>query len=278
MRPRKFLSPWIPVGAVIVALLSLFGGNRELTPRSQARLRRLSRTDSIVRSDKSTRSLTVTTAATPTDPPQTPFDPDDDDRLIGRVLSRREVLALMGAGSVAVVVAACAPGSSASGSPSAAATGAAGTTSPSASTAAVASSLPSCVVVPELTEGPVLRQREPRPLRHPDRHLRWLGQRRCRPDPRLGRLAGRRQRVHPARGRPGRCLALRRARQLLGRRQRAGPRLPAWVPAHRRQRQGDDHDHLPGLVPGPRRPHPLQDPHRCGRGQRARVHVAAVLR
>ena len=96
----------------------------------------------------------MTTAMTPPSPPETPFDPDDDDRLIGRVLSRREVLALMGAGSVAVVVAACAPGSSASGSPSAAATGAAGTTSPSASTAAVASSLPSCVVVPELTEGP----------------------------------------------------------------------------------------------------------------------------
>jgi len=96
----------------------------------------------------------MTAAMTPPSPPETPFDPDDDDRLIGRVLSRREVLALMGAGSVAVVVAACAPGSSASGSPSAAATGVAGATSPSASTAAAASSLPSCVVVPELTEGP----------------------------------------------------------------------------------------------------------------------------
>ena len=96
----------------------------------------------------------MTTAMTPPSPPETPFDPDDDDRLIGRVLSRREVLALMGAGSVAVVVAACAPGSSASGSPSAAATSVAGATSPGASTAAVASSLPSCVVVPELTEGP----------------------------------------------------------------------------------------------------------------------------
>ena len=96
----------------------------------------------------------MTTTATPTDPAQTPFDPDDDDRLIGRVLSRREVLALMGAGSVAVVVAACAPGSTASRTPSAAATGAAGSTSETASTAAVASSLPSCVVVPELTEGP----------------------------------------------------------------------------------------------------------------------------
>ena len=96
----------------------------------------------------------MTTPATPNRLPPAPFEPDDDDRLIGRVLSRREVLALMGAGSVAVVVAACAPGSSASGSASAAASGAAGTTSATASTAAVVSSLPSCVVVPELTEGP----------------------------------------------------------------------------------------------------------------------------
>jgi protocatechuate 3,4-dioxygenase beta subunit len=96
----------------------------------------------------------VTTVMTPPSPPETPFDPDDDDRLIGRVLSRREVLSLMGAGTVAVAVAACAPGSSANGTPSAAAIGATGTTSPSASIAAVASSLPSCVVVPELTEGP----------------------------------------------------------------------------------------------------------------------------
>jgi protocatechuate 3,4-dioxygenase beta subunit len=96
---------------------------------------------------------TVTTALTPTNPPETPVDPDDDDRLIGRVLSRREVLALMGAGAVAVAVAACAPGSSASGSPSSVASSAA-SAAPTASTAAVASSLPSCVVVPELTEGP----------------------------------------------------------------------------------------------------------------------------
>ncbi len=87
------------------------------------------------------------------------IDPDDDDRLIGRVLSRREVLALMGAVSVSTVAAACAPGSVASGlvSPSAAASpgsaaGAAATTS--ATAVAGASSLPSCVVVPALTEGP----------------------------------------------------------------------------------------------------------------------------
>lgn len=92
-------------------------------------------------------------ATPPSAPPETSFDPDDDDRLIGRVLSRREVLALMGAASVTAVVAACAPGSTASSSPTAAGTAAA-TAVPTASTGAVASALPSCVVVPELTEGP----------------------------------------------------------------------------------------------------------------------------
>ncbi|MFL5722710.1 MAG: intradiol ring-cleavage dioxygenase [Chloroflexota bacterium] len=83
------------------------------------------------------------------------FDPDDDDRLIGRVLSRREVLALMGIVSAGAVAVACAPGSSASGSATAAASGsAAGTALATATAVAVASSLPSCVVVPELTEGP----------------------------------------------------------------------------------------------------------------------------
>ena len=97
----------------------------------------------------------MTSPSTPK-PPVTAFDPDDDDRLIGRVLTRREVLALMGAASVTVVVAACAPGSVASGAASATAgaTGTAATGTATASAAAVASSLPSCVVVPELTEGP----------------------------------------------------------------------------------------------------------------------------
>ena len=84
-----------------------------------------------------------------------PFDLDDDDRLIGRVLTRREVLALMGVVSVGAVAVACAPGSAASGAASAGASGGAGATALATATAvAVASSLPSCVVVPELTEGP----------------------------------------------------------------------------------------------------------------------------
>ena len=85
------------------------------------------------------------------------IDPDDDDRLIGRVLSRREVLALMGAMSVSAVAVACAPGSVASGLVSPSASSAAGTSAtPGAAASAVAgaTSLPSCVVVPALTEGP----------------------------------------------------------------------------------------------------------------------------
>jgi protocatechuate 3,4-dioxygenase beta subunit len=79
--------------------------------------------------------------------------PDDDDCLIGRILTRREVLALMGAASVSVAAAACAPGSVASGLATPATNGTAATTA-TATAVAVASSLPSCVVVPALTEGP----------------------------------------------------------------------------------------------------------------------------
>jgi protocatechuate 3,4-dioxygenase beta subunit len=96
--------------------------------------------------------MTSNTIPVPTLPSD---DPDDDDRLIGRVLTRREVLALMGLASVGVVAAACAPGALGSSSTSASA---GGTAAASASAAAVASAtagaLPACVVVPELTEGP----------------------------------------------------------------------------------------------------------------------------
>jgi protocatechuate 3,4-dioxygenase beta subunit len=101
-----------------------------------------------------------TSTPTPTrnrTPSHSVSEPDDDDRMIGRVLTRREVLALMGLGSISVVVAACAPGSVASNTAGASATASSGATAsalPSASAVAVASGLPSCVVVPELTEGP----------------------------------------------------------------------------------------------------------------------------
>ncbi|HEV8489461.1 MAG TPA: intradiol ring-cleavage dioxygenase [Candidatus Limnocylindrales bacterium] len=77
-------------------------------------------------------------------------DLDDDDRPVGRFLSRREILVLFGAAGTATAVAACGPtGTSPSASATATAT-AAGTPGASATAGAV----PSCVVVPELTEGP----------------------------------------------------------------------------------------------------------------------------
>jgi protocatechuate 3,4-dioxygenase beta subunit len=77
---------------------------------------------------------------------------DNDDAQIGRILSRREVLALLGGSSVALL-AACAPGALASPSPTTAAqqTSAAVTT---AAASPAATALPSCIVRPALTEGP----------------------------------------------------------------------------------------------------------------------------
>ena len=74
----------------------------------------------------------------------------DDDAPVGRILGRREILALLG-GSGAVLLAACAPGVLASPPP---------TTAPqptkAAATAAASSAatLPSCIVRPAVTEGP----------------------------------------------------------------------------------------------------------------------------
>lgn len=77
---------------------------------------------------------------------------DNDDAQVGRILSRREVLALLG-GSGAALLAACAPGALASPSPTSMTqqTSAAATT---AAASAAATTLPSCVVRPALTEGP----------------------------------------------------------------------------------------------------------------------------
>jgi protocatechuate 3,4-dioxygenase beta subunit len=68
------------------------------------------------------------------------FHIDDDDRPVGRVLSRREVLILFGGTGAALATGGIAAGALAQ--------------SPSASTSSTASALPACVVVPELTEGP----------------------------------------------------------------------------------------------------------------------------
>ena len=85
------------------------------------------------------------------------MDIDQDDLPIGRVLTRREVLGLLGAGGTAAILAACAPGtaSSASSAAATAGTGSSATTGLATATAIVAaSSLPGCVVRPAETEGP----------------------------------------------------------------------------------------------------------------------------
>jgi protocatechuate 3,4-dioxygenase beta subunit len=95
-------------------------------------------------------------------PPSNALDDldDDDDRLIGRILSRREVLALVGAGGTAAFLAACAPAGSASpaatasASAGASASASAGAAATASASGAVATALPACVVAPELTEGP----------------------------------------------------------------------------------------------------------------------------
>jgi protocatechuate 3,4-dioxygenase beta subunit len=87
---------------------------------------------------------------------------DNDDIQIGRILSRREVLVLLGAAGTAVTIAACAPGAIATPSGTAGPTGSSagstsGSSSATSSAAATSSELagaPSCVVKPALTEGP----------------------------------------------------------------------------------------------------------------------------
>ncbi len=88
---------------------------------------------------------------------------DNDDQLVGRILSRREVLALIGAAGIAPL-AGCAPAGpaatgTANGTTASGATAAGGEAlAPSAAAPVAATapsgSLPSCVVRPELTEGP----------------------------------------------------------------------------------------------------------------------------
>ena len=116
------------------------------------------------------------------------IDPDDDDRLIGRVLTRREVLALMGAASVGVVAAACAPASVASGAASAgsSATGSGRDGGPGRIRGG-RRELPAVLRRRARADrGPVLRQREPRPIGHPDRHVGRLDQRGRGPDASTG--------------------------------------------------------------------------------------------
>jgi protocatechuate 3,4-dioxygenase beta subunit len=79
------------------------------------------------------------------------FAIDADDRPIGTILTRREVLALLGGSAL---LAACAPATVSAPSATTTATPAVATTAATAAASASAVVLPSCVVRPALTEGP----------------------------------------------------------------------------------------------------------------------------
>jgi protocatechuate 3,4-dioxygenase beta subunit len=78
---------------------------------------------------------------------------DGDDAPIGRILTRREALTVLGASS-AGLLAACAPAGVLSGSPASSATAAPPATATASPAGSAAVALPSCIVRPALTEGP----------------------------------------------------------------------------------------------------------------------------
>lgn len=85
-----------------------------------------------------------------TNQPQIAHDSDNDDALVGRVLSRREVLALFGAAGAATVLSACQPIASTGETTTANATA-----SSTAASAVNSDTTIGCVVRPALTEGPL---------------------------------------------------------------------------------------------------------------------------
>lgn len=76
---------------------------------------------------------------------------DNDDKQVGQILNRRDALKILGLGSAAALLAACAPElATETLSPTAIAP----TTQVLTEATAISTSLPACVVLPELTEGP----------------------------------------------------------------------------------------------------------------------------
>lgn len=78
---------------------------------------------------------------------------DADDRQIGRILTRRDVLALFG-GSTAALLAACGAPSSPASAPVASSSAPGATGGAASASSGAPTALPSCIVRPALTEGP----------------------------------------------------------------------------------------------------------------------------
>lgn len=79
---------------------------------------------------------------------------DNDDKQVGQILNRRDVLKLLGLGSAAGILTACAPQVAATLSPTAAVVPATQAAAGATSTTTASTAIPMCVVRPELTEGP----------------------------------------------------------------------------------------------------------------------------
>lgn len=79
---------------------------------------------------------------------------DNDDKPIGTILSRRDVLKIIGMGSAASLLAACAPNVTETLSPTTAPTPTSIPATEAIATLANSNALPACVVRPEMTEGP----------------------------------------------------------------------------------------------------------------------------
>lgn len=79
---------------------------------------------------------------------------DNDDKQVGQILNRRDVLKLLGLGSAASILAACAPEVAATLSPATAIPATQAVAGAASTTAVTNTAIPMCVVRPELTEGP----------------------------------------------------------------------------------------------------------------------------
>jgi protocatechuate 3,4-dioxygenase beta subunit len=81
---------------------------------------------------------------------------DNDDRQVGQILNRRDILKILGLGGAATILASCAPEVVETLSPTAtsAPTEAAITQAVATELSATSTAIPACVVRPELTEGP----------------------------------------------------------------------------------------------------------------------------